>query len=872
MDIEKVVQDLNRRFAEPLPEFYRRRIIVWYDEEGEFKEQIAEIELDNAKVVALTGANFFEARKRISVDDTRSNILLYSPLSYNRPDDDWMLDIELYSEEFRADLIAIWMDEMGIDSTPAMRQVVKKYKKFFSAKPRREKVTRLNRDVYSVASLTVAIMSVVTSSQAMNPAGIIRSVLADGLNMDENKKYAELKNYELDEAFWNMVYQGTNYTSEGEKTLKDLFCHMMVSAVSCTYRSELPKEWEKLGDDREKAYCYDLLMDWIHSPEVDKYRQYALEIEDELNSIEFFMRRPIEDMLAINCFPRINQVILSKLMTSINNDIIDVNKIRNVVEKRRVCAFYGEYESIFEGLRQFANMQEFKQKHNGGFHLTSSKEIWAAYTEDYYQMDQYYRLLRKSYEHYLLKFDEALNDLYGNVVERAENLYNNWFLNELGRNWTDISCDEYAKNGRVYDIPHQEYFYKNFVAREENRVCVIISDAMRYEVAAELYEKLSIKQQSKVKISSQQAIFPTITKCGMAALLPHKELEFVSNNGDVKILADQMSTDSFNRETVLTNANPDSVVLKYSDIISMKSSDRSELVKGKKVVFIYHDTIDEVSHKSDAEVFDACSKSIDQISNLVDIMVKDFKALNILITSDHGFLYTHSELPESSKLEKSDFKSDVVEIGRRYVFMKKGSNPDYLMPVRLSGESDDLVAFAPKENIRIKSGGGMKFVHGGTSLQEVVVPVIEYRYVNTGTKEYQKNKDSYDSKPVSLALLSSNNIISNRSFNLDFYQNEPVSAIRSASEYQIYMIDDMGNMVSDFTRVIADKTGENGQDRVFTVNLTLKSLEFSRLKSYYLVIADEVGIEVSRKEFEIAVASDGRNQSSGSSGDIDYFS
>ena len=42
-DSEKVIQELNRRFAEPLPEFYIRRIIFWYDEDKEFEDKIPEI-------------------------------------------------------------------------------------------------------------------------------------------------------------------------------------------------------------------------------------------------------------------------------------------------------------------------------------------------------------------------------------------------------------------------------------------------------------------------------------------------------------------------------------------------------------------------------------------------------------------------------------------------------------------------------------------------------------------------------------------------------------------------------------------------------------------------------------------------------------
>ena len=39
MDTDKIIQDLNRRFAAPLPEFYQRRIIFWYDEDKEFEDR-----------------------------------------------------------------------------------------------------------------------------------------------------------------------------------------------------------------------------------------------------------------------------------------------------------------------------------------------------------------------------------------------------------------------------------------------------------------------------------------------------------------------------------------------------------------------------------------------------------------------------------------------------------------------------------------------------------------------------------------------------------------------------------------------------------------------------------------------------------------
>lgn len=83
MDIEKVIQELNGRFALPLPEYYHRRIIFWHDEDREFEDKLDEIQLNDAKIVALTGSNTFMVKKLLSHDDLTSNYLVYNPLSFD---------------------------------------------------------------------------------------------------------------------------------------------------------------------------------------------------------------------------------------------------------------------------------------------------------------------------------------------------------------------------------------------------------------------------------------------------------------------------------------------------------------------------------------------------------------------------------------------------------------------------------------------------------------------------------------------------------------------------------------------------------------------------------------------------------------------
>ena len=378
-------------------------------------------------------------------------------------------------------------------------------------------------------------------------------------------------------------------------------------------------------------------------------------VEDKARLYQRFEKLTVEDLVGTECFPCINEVILTKLMTEISDHIIDVDTITNTVEKRRTCVWYEPFENFYDGILQVANMQSFFKEHSAGFHTAEAKSIWKEYTESYYQMDTYYRLFHLSFQKSLETSNILLDDLFKHVVDKVEGLYNHWFLGELGNNWSDVCADELATYGKVLEVPQQEDFYRSRIQTSDTKVFVIISDAMRYEVAATMADQLQRETQSKVSISSMQSIFPSTTKFGMAALLPHKELTVEVRNDILTVLADGQSTASTYRDKVLKTEDSASVALKYNDIIAMKRAERSALVKGMDVVYIYHDTIDEASHTSDTAVFAACDKAISELKNLVRIIVNEFGGTNILITADHGFLYTYSPLKEEDKVDKRGF-------------------------------------------------------------------------------------------------------------------------------------------------------------------------------------------------------------------------
>lgn len=856
MDLDIIIQDLERRFAAPLPDFYQRRIIFWHDEERQFEGRLDEIQLSNAKLAVMTGSNSFAIKKLLTVDDASSNFLVYCPLTYKEQEDNWMLNIELYSgEPFRADLVSIWMDELSIPQTPRLREIVKQYQVFFNSKERRAKLAAVKGKLDTPTSLILSIMAAQCGIKKGTANAVLQAVLSNGLENDANSAYQKMVQYGTDSAFWNMAKQGTGY-EEDDPSLARLAVHILLTAATSTMRQEDLAGLEGFIAVPHQAFCYDFISEWIHSEDSGKLKEIAHAVEDEVRLPQRFMGLEVDSLLNTECFPCINECILRKMMTEISDHIIDVETITATVEKRRTCAWYDDVKHYFDALLQVANMQAFFKAHSAGFHTVEPRNVWKEYTTDYYQMDTYYRLFHRAYGESLKLYNETLTDLMNQVKDRVEGLYVTWFLGNLSSNWTGICEEQLAEYGYVLDVPRQENFYKERVKKADSRIFVIISDALRYEVAVALADQLRRETQSKVQLSSCQGIFPTITPFGMAALLPHKELSAEVKGERVAVSADGMPTASGDRDKVLKAANPSSVTLQYKSIIGMKRPERSALVKGKEVVYIYHDCIDESSHTSDSMVFPACDDTIDQLKNLVRIIVNEFGGANILITADHGFLYTYSPLAEDDKVGKESFNGQDVECGRRYAIMQKGAAPGYLMPVKFLDGKTEYDAFTPRENIRIKmKGGGLNYVHGGVSLQEMVVPVIEYHYLRNDSKEYQRNKSRYDTKPVTLSLLSSSRRISNMIFSLSFYQNEPVGANREECIYRIYLTDSYGKKISDEQRVIADKTSPDNQDRTFRCSFNLKSAKYNSKDLYYLVIESEAGVPSPvRIEFQIDIA------------------
>lgn len=874
MQNEQIQESLIARFSAPLPEFYRRRIIFWKDEEREFEQDAEEFSLSGVRFVKLTGTNNFAVKKLLLSEDTESSFLVYCPLSYAEVQDDWLLDIELYSEVFRADLVSMRMEELHIEPSVLMRKTVKLYAKFFESRERRQRLLRMGQEYRTPLQLHTDIMAVLCGLSSGNAQDIIMAVLTAGLSKEENPLLLKIGRFGSLEAFWQLVRKYTGYIEEAEKSLWELAAHIFLTALSQTMPASALRGLERFLSGSEKAYCYSLVHEWLGqagdgikeepcsgcleetggSPAkagILSLYDLCRTVEEVLKLSARFDRLEIETLLSGDIFPAINESLLKRLYGEIAEHNARTAQIEAVCENRRTAGWYKRFSAQFSALSAIGKMQAFYETHTDCFHLAQAQEVWKAYTEDFYRMDTYYRQFHLAFGNALTSSEEVLEDGLKHAAEYVEALYQDWFLRELNAAWIKTAEENFRALGYVSEIPKQRDFFQHFVSTlsaKKTRAFVIISDALRYEAAEELCRRLMRSGRGNASLSAVQAVFPSVTRFGMAALLPGKEL---SVTADLEVLVDGLRNRSTaEREHILCKASAGAAV-QYTELLRMKQAERRAFVSGKDVVYIYHNTIDAIGDKlpTEQKVFEACETAIEELLNIVRIVTNELGGTNLLITADHGFLYTARPLSESEKLDRSCFSGSVLELGRRYALCEADTTAENLLSVNLSSQYGgvSLWGYAPRDAIRMKvQGGGENYVHGGISLEELCVPVISFKSLRGENKKYAA------AKSAELSLLSESRKLSNLIFSLDFYQKEPVGDKVEPCTYQLYFADEEGTLISDRKTVIADRREESASERVFRLQFHLKPGVYDRKKSYRLIIAGDT--ERSETEFCIDIA------------------
>jgi uncharacterized protein (TIGR02687 family) len=320
----------------------------------------------------------------------------------------------------------------------------------------------------------------------------------------------------------------------------------------------------------------------------------------------------------------------------------------------------------------------------------------------------------------------------------------------------------------------------------------------------------------------------------MAVLLPHKAITI---DEDYKVYVDGISSEGTdNRNKILKDYSQESIAIQFEDVIEMKRDDFRKTFGGKELIYIYHNAIDARGDhdKTEREVFDAVEEAFEELKVLINNLVNNVTATNIIITADHGFIYKRGNLIESDKVAKGSIEDAYGN--RRFVLSTKPLELEGTLLFSMEyllGPDTNLNFITPRGVNRFKvQGAGANYVHGGTSMQEIIIPVVRFK------NDRSKNSKN-EVKKVDVKLTSITRKITNTISYLEFFQTEKIEDKRVPLRLKVYFADEDGNRISNENIIIADSKSETYEERSFREKFVLKNRKYDKTKKYYLIMEDE---------------------------------
>lgn len=507
------------------------------------------------------------------------------------------------------------------------------------------------------------------------------------------------------------------------------------------------------------------------------------------------------------CWPILKEIIDTKLMA----DPAEVNdRMRELSLKLPVNSAIQVVVKFIENVALYYN----QVRDMGTLKLNSPEEYVQKYLKEFYLVDLYYRCSLEKYHELITKeipIEQTINEAKRQLDQEYAKI-----CNVLNLEW--LTCvKEKGEAFSSVSLKHQEDFYKNEGDPSVKQV-VIVSDALRYEVAVELMQELS-REKHIANLVPYCAMLPTETKYCKPSLLPHHSLELVGTDMAVDGM---VLTTTEQRTAHLAKYRDGAICIKYEDVMNGESQSMRELFK-HPLVYIFHDTIDEASHsQSPFEVINACRKAIEQLTVLVKRLHATWNVANVVVTADHGFIYNDIKFEDK---DKHSIVDSTVEKKTRYYITNNNSDIEGVIkfPIdKVSGIKAPTPTWVavPCGTNRLAAPGGYNFAHGGASLQEIIIPVIKSKIRKTDKTE-----------KVGVSLMNHNlNMVSSR-LKFQIIQSEAVSMTVMERKIVCCIYNGDDPVTAEKELVLNSPDATNLNNRVFEVTMNLnKSVTSSVLQ------------------------------------------
>ncbi|PLS30248.1 PglZ domain-containing protein [Bifidobacterium margollesii] len=751
------------------------RVVFWHDETGEFSDEIDTIvgpeaendELRDVEPVRLE-RNPFALKYRILLAEPKTKFLVYLKGKLPADADNWLLDLEIaYGPLFTADKLSMILNELfpreaSAETRDAWLAVMQRTKPFFddddlvAALQRR---LRADDDARTFQAKMIASLLGLPDGEHSLQA-IWRELLIQ-YSKDSTQGIDDITGMGLADYHWANTRGIYRFDSDGQlsrPTVKDFVIWLFRLA------------WNGFSDSINSVDHYaNIRRDfdtWRNDPKTtDVIKALADEVFPDLSLDSVIADMSLTELERHDVFSEVEERIVELLYEALDDATVTDDEVQRIIASRRYGLWFPKFDKDYAIIASASELHAILRQCRPVMEsITSAKSGFEAYTASLYQVDGCYRRFVAAWK--------AGSRLMGRTI--AENLEREYsrYQSDLGMIWQRQVDD--MDDWEIPDVHAQTEFYKRNVEPMTNarkKIAVIISDALRYEVAEELCRKLNEQSRWTATMASQLSTLPSYTQLGMAALLPHTSLSLSTTDHYHALVDGNNAGGMAARSAILAEVNGKAV--KADDLLDMKRDEYRELMKSCSVLYVYHDDIDVTgdNERSEEDVFDACTRTLNKLDAVVKRLA-NANVTNMIVTADHGFLYQDHDVSDAEWLSERPSGDAIWQEKRRFVI---GANlvgkPAFTTftaaQVGLRDPADEGVTIQVPNAIhrlRIK-GPGVRYVHGGASLPEIVVPIVR---INRGRSA------SEDVRKVNFRIQQTTDRITTGQITVDFLQTEPV--------------------------------------------------------------------------------------------------
>lgn len=807
--------------------FEKHRIVFWHDAKSELRAAFDAVDLAGVEK-AVVSNNEFGLKHRILRGAPQQKFLIYS--AGQRPEraiDNWLLDVELANGEFQADQISMWLSELGLG--PKFRDLVETHQEFFRSGKRVSSLAAMLKADDDRSVILTKMICVATGAERSFDEAVEQLLAEQAREGDEAWKLLERSR--LHTVFWKNIERAFGYSST-EPGVEDLALELFKLAFerNATGAGRLNDEalvfFNRWKTNRHCAEDFETLS--------EKFAD-VLSVSDRVKALDY------RAMNGTDAFEAIDRHIVASLADAVANHSVSFAEVKEIIDARRHAHWFERYEHVYLSIQFAAKL--FQLVAEADLNVGSFEQGLRNYAGVWFQIDQSYR---KHVFH-----ARQIRDIGRptRLMDVVENFYTNKFLTALNDNWQ--RCVDSAAAWRSVETLNQLDFYNKEVGafrRKDHKAVVIISDALRFEVGEELARRIRGNDRFEAQLVPALSALPSYTQLGMAALLPNEALAFADKDTG-EILEGGLSTQgSVNRQKILSQHEDGApvLVMKADELLNMTKDEAREITRENEVVYIYHNKIDAIGDKlaTEESTFEAAEQAIEDIVEMVRKLTSA-NASNVIVTADHGFLFQQRELEESTFLFDQAEGQDVLFRNRRFVLGRNltASAGFRKFTSEQLGLQGDMEVLIPKSINRLRrQGSGSRFVHGGASLQEVVIPVLRIK---------KSRKTDIVSADVEVHSSKSSVITSNQ-IAVKLFQSTAVSDKCLPRELFIALYGGDGTLISERHQRIFDSPSHDTREREQTVQLILsREADAFNGQEVYLKLQERHGKTQTYKDYRV---------------------